>query len=170
MLSLLIPLLLPPSASPPLTCSTCLSLMPSTSSLPPTPPSLWPMLSSKMIAFVLTVNLWIGTQHSQTSFHKDHYENLYVVVTGEKHFLLLPPTDVDRLYIRDYPAATYTYSSDTGEFDLELEKQTRYVPWFILDPYPSLETMHDEMSKFPLYFNGPRPFECTVKAGEVLYL
>ncbi|KAJ1386852.1 Cupin-like domain [Sesbania bispinosa] len=148
MLSLLIPLLLPPSASPPLTCSTCHSLMPSASSLPPTPPSLWPMLSSKIIAFVLSTLL-------------------YAVITGEKHFLLLPPTDVHRLYIRDYPAATYN-SSDTREFDLELEKPTRYLPWSSLDPYPSLETTHDEMSKFP--FNGPRPFECTVKAGEVLYL
>ncbi|XP_027359910.1 jmjC domain-containing protein 7 isoform X2 [Abrus precatorius] len=116
------------------------------------------------------VNLWIGNQHSQTSFHKDHYENLYAVVTGEKHFLLLPPTDVHRLYIRDYPAATYTYSSDTGEFDLELDKPTRYVPWCSVDPYPSVDNVDAEMSKFPLYFNGPRPFECTVKAGEVLYL
>lgn len=116
------------------------------------------------------MNLWIGNQHSRTSFHKDHYENLYAVVTGEKHFLLLPPTDVHRLYIREYPAATYTYSKDTGEFDLELEKPTRYVPWCSVDPYPSPETMDDEMAKFPLYFNGPRPFECTVKAGEVLYL
>ncbi|KAG5069575.1 hypothetical protein JHK85_001952 [Glycine max] len=55
---------------------------------------------------------------------------------------------------------------DTGEFDLELEKPTRYVPWCSVDPYPSLRTMDDEMAKFPLYFNGPRPFECTVKAGE----
>ncbi|CAN0880296.1 Lysine-specific demethylase JMJ32 [Linum grandiflorum] len=32
---------------------------------------------------------------------KDHYANLYAVVSGEKHFLLLPPTDVHRMYIRD---------------------------------------------------------------------
>lgn len=25
--------------------------------------------------------------------HKDHYENLYCVVSGEKHFLLHPPSD-----------------------------------------------------------------------------
>ena len=56
------------------------------------------------------VNLWIGNQLSETSFHKDHYENLYAVVTGSKHFLLLPPTDVHRMYIRDYPAAQYSYS------------------------------------------------------------
>ncbi|CAN0880297.1 AP-4 complex subunit epsilon [Linum grandiflorum] len=28
---------------------------------------------------------------------KDHYANLYAVVSGEKHFLLLPPTDVHRI-------------------------------------------------------------------------
>lgn len=56
------------------------------------------------------VNLWIGNEFSETSFHKDHYENLYAVVTGEKHFVLLPPTDVHRMYIREYPAAQYSYS------------------------------------------------------------
>lgn len=56
------------------------------------------------------VNLWIGNSLSQTSFHKDHYENLYVVITGEKHFLLLPPTDLHRLYVRPYPAARYIAS------------------------------------------------------------
>lgn len=55
------------------------------------------------------VNLWIGTDLSVTSFHKDHYENLYAVVSGEKHFLLLPPTDVHRLYVQRYPAANYSY-------------------------------------------------------------
>lgn len=55
------------------------------------------------------VNLWIGTHLSVTSFHKDHYENLYAVVSGEKHFLLLPPTDVHRLYVQPYPAANYSY-------------------------------------------------------------
>lgn len=56
------------------------------------------------------VNLWIGNDKSVTSFHKDHYENIYAVVTGEKHFLLLPPTDFHRMYIREYPAAQYHYS------------------------------------------------------------
>lgn len=55
------------------------------------------------------VNLWIGTGLSVTSFHKDHYENLYAVVSGEKHFLLLPPTDVHRLYVKRYLAANYCY-------------------------------------------------------------
>lgn len=53
------------------------------------------------------VNLWIGTHDSVTSFHKDHYENLYAVVSGEKHFTLLPPTDVHRMYVKNYPTAHY---------------------------------------------------------------
>ncbi|KAJ4952436.1 hypothetical protein NE237_029268 [Protea cynaroides] len=116
------------------------------------------------------VNLWIGNHLSETSFHKDHYENLYAVISGEKHFLLLPPTDVHRMYIRDYPAANYSYSQDTGEFTLELEKPLRYVPWSGVNPFPSPADRDREMAFFPLYFNGPKPFECTIKPGEILYL
>ncbi|XP_021893560.1 jmjC domain-containing protein 7 isoform X2 [Carica papaya] len=116
------------------------------------------------------VNLWIGNHLSETSFHKDHYENLYAVVSGEKHFLLLPPTDVHRLYVRPYPAAHYSYSECTGEFTLELEKPLRYVPWCRINPYPKPGNEALERSRFPLYFNGPKPFECTLKAGEMLYL
>ncbi|KAK4401023.1 Bifunctional peptidase and (3S)-lysyl hydroxylase Jmjd7 [Sesamum angolense] len=82
------------------------------------------------------VNLWVGNHLSETSFHKDHYENLYVVITGEKRFLLLPPTDVHRMYIREYPAAQYCYHQDSGECTLELEDPIAYVPWCSVDPYP----------------------------------
>ncbi|KAF8378939.1 hypothetical protein HHK36_028364 [Tetracentron sinense] len=116
------------------------------------------------------VNLWIGNHLSETSFHKDHYENIYAVVSGEKHFLLLPPTDLHRMYIRDYPAACFSYSHDTGEFALKLEKPLRYVPWCSVNPFPSPASRDTEISSFPLYFNGPKPFQCTLKAGEILYL
>ncbi|KAL0371976.1 UNVERIFIED_CONTAM: Bifunctional peptidase and (3S)-lysyl hydroxylase JMJD7 [Sesamum calycinum] len=116
------------------------------------------------------VNLWVGNHLSETSFHKDHYENLYVVITGEKRFLLLPPTDVHRMYIREYPAAQYCYHQDSGECTLELEDPIACVPWCSVDPYPLPEEKQREVEKFPLYFNGPKPFEVTVKAGEMLYL
>ncbi|XP_020595226.1 jmjC domain-containing protein 7 [Phalaenopsis equestris] len=121
--------------------------------------------------FPEAINLWIGNSLSQTSFHKDHYENLYVVITGEKHFLLLPPTDLHRLYIRSYPAARYIASPESGELILELECPERQVPWCSVDPFPSSrEAMLRQMASFPLYFNGPKPLECTIKAGEILYL
>uniref|UniRef100_A0A7N0SWW6 JmjC domain-containing protein n=2 Tax=Kalanchoe fedtschenkoi TaxID=63787 RepID=A0A7N0SWW6_KALFE len=116
------------------------------------------------------VNLWIGNQFSETSFHKDHYENLYAVVSGEKHFVLLPPTDVHRMYIRSYPAAHYSYSKEDRKFTLELDEPARDVPWCSVNPHPSLEVKDSEVSQFPMYFKGPKPFEVTVKAGEILYL
>ncbi|PPD66633.1 hypothetical protein GOBAR_DD36485 [Gossypium barbadense] len=109
------------------------------------------------------VNLWIGNHLSQTSFHKDHYENLYAVVSGEKHFLLLPPTDVHRMYIKEYPAARYSYSQENGEFRLEFEEPERYVPWSSVDPCPARASLKQESLKFPLYFNGPKPFEFDIK-------
>ncbi|XP_068961912.1 bifunctional peptidase and (3S)-lysyl hydroxylase JMJD7 isoform X2 [Petaurus breviceps papuanus] len=39
------------------------------------------------------VNFWLGEEAAVTSLHKDHYENLYCVVSGEKHFILHPPSD-----------------------------------------------------------------------------
>lgn len=116
------------------------------------------------------VNLWIGNERATTSFHKDHYENLYAVVSGEKHFLLLPPTDVHRMYIKEYPAAHYVRSEENGDFKIELDTPLRYVPWSSVDPYPPSSQAEEERMLFPRYFNGPKPFECTVRAGEMLYL
>ncbi|EEC84781.1 hypothetical protein OsI_31822 [Oryza sativa Indica Group] len=54
---------------------------------------------------------------------------------------------------------------------LELEEPERIVPWSSVDPYPpSPEEAAAQASSFPLYFEGPRPIRCTVRAGEMLYL
>ncbi|KAF9438745.1 JmjC domain-containing protein 7 [Entomortierella beljakovae] len=39
------------------------------------------------------VNFWYGDERSTTSLHKDHYENIYGVITGRKIFTLIPPTE-----------------------------------------------------------------------------
>lgn len=61
-------------------------------------------------------------------------------------------------------------SQDSREFSLELEDPITYVPWCSVDPYPSPQDKQREMEKFPLFFKGPKPFEVTVEAGEMLYL
>ncbi|GLI69169.1 hypothetical protein VaNZ11_013738, partial [Volvox africanus] len=53
------------------------------------------------------MNIWIGDERSATSFHKDHYENLYAVIRGTKVFSLLPPCDAYRMYLTRCPAASY---------------------------------------------------------------
>ena len=62
------------------------------------------------------VNLWIGDERSVSSLHKDHYENMYAVVSGQKTFTLLPPTDVAFLapYTKVYPALRYAVRSTTN--------------------------------------------------------
>ena len=65
-----------------------------------------------------------------TSFHKDHYENLYAVLSGEKTFTLLPPYDFYRLYLQQLPVARYTFREGSGneidatnaQLDLQLQQ------------------------------------------------
>jgi jumonji domain-containing protein 7 len=108
------------------------------------------------------VNFWMGDSNSVTSLHKDHYENLYCVIAGEKHFTLIPPTDYPYLYEDEYIAATYKENS-SGDFDVEVDEPEVKVPWISVDPdYPNLE-------KYPNFLKA-KPIHVVLKPGEVLYL
>ncbi|ELR50372.1 Cytosolic phospholipase A2 beta [Bos mutus] len=61
------------------------------------------------------VNFWLGEAAAVTSLHKDHYENLYCVVSGEKHFLLHPPSDRPFIPYELYTQATYQLTEE-GSF------------------------------------------------------
>ena len=53
------------------------------------------------------INLWIGNEYSISSMHKDHYENLFYVCSGEKMFTLCPPANTPFLYETEFPSATF---------------------------------------------------------------
>jgi hypothetical protein len=53
------------------------------------------------------INLWIGNSRSVTALHKDNYENIYVQITGEKHFTLLPPLTYACVAERELTPASY---------------------------------------------------------------
>ena len=53
------------------------------------------------------VNLWCGDGRAVSALHKDHYENFYAVLRGEKLFTLLPPCDVPYLHHVRARQATY---------------------------------------------------------------
>jgi len=109
------------------------------------------------------INIWIGENRSVSSMHKDHYENIYAVVCGEKHFTLLPPTDLLYLYERPYESARYKFNEINRKWDIIPEEINSLVPWISVDPdKPNVE-------KYPLSANL-KPYHCTVKAGEILYL
>ncbi|XP_028579498.2 bifunctional peptidase and (3S)-lysyl hydroxylase JMJD7 isoform X3 [Podarcis muralis] len=115
------------------------------------------------------VNFWLGESAAVTSLHKDHYENLYCVISGEKHFLLHPPSDrpfipyVFMLHISElYPSATY-HIAENGSFEVVDDKAAEKVPWIPLDP------LNPDLERFPEYAQA-KPLRCTVKSGEMLYL
>ena len=68
------------------------------------------------------VNLWIGNESSTTSYHADHYENLYTVVRGSKRFSLRPPCDV---------RAMKFVSCAPGVFERERDARDGRVSWRI---------------------------------------
>ncbi|XP_005751823.1 bifunctional peptidase and (3S)-lysyl hydroxylase JMJD7 [Pundamilia nyererei] len=108
------------------------------------------------------VNFWLGEANAITSMHKDHYENLYCVVSGEKHFVLMPPTDRPFIPYGLFQPAVY-HQRDDGEFEVIDQSDSEMVPWIPLDP------LNPDLERFPQYRRA-RPLHCSVKAGEMLYL
>ena len=116
------------------------------------------------------VNLWIGNNQSVTSFHKDHYENLYAVVTGEKTFTLLPPCDAYRMHLAHYPVAT---CCDTPQgLQIVPSPDGEQVMWSPIEDLASEDSNEEYKRQHPTYFDPwlPKPFRVTVRAGEILYL
>jgi jumonji domain-containing protein 7 len=48
------------------------------------------------------INLWMGDDNAYSCLHKDHYENFYCVLKGQKNFTLLPATDLYYLDQKEY--------------------------------------------------------------------
>ena len=59
-------------------------------SIPPTVPILSEAFESDKPQ---AINLWVGNESAKSAMHKDYYENLYYVCSGEKTFVLCPPSD-----------------------------------------------------------------------------
>lgn len=72
--------------------------------------------------------------------HKDPYENIYCVVSGEKNFILHPPTDLPWIPYLNYPSAVYK-EYEPGKWIIEsLANETpdlegiTSTPWICVDP------------------------------------
>ena len=106
------------------------------------------------------VNFWMGDSRAATSMHKDHYENIYCVIKGEKRFILHPPTDAPFIPYDWYLPARYKKNGE--RFDI-IDEQTQKIPWISIDPLRDCSKFH------PLYKHA-KPILCTVRAGQMLYL
>ena len=116
------------------------------------------------------VNFWMGDKRAITSMHKDHYENLYCVISGRKVFTLLPPSDLPMIPYDLYPPARFK-ATENGDFEIVEESgencselsHAAKVPWIAIDP------LNPDLKKYPKYAKA-NPVNCTVNAGEMLYL
>jgi hypothetical protein len=106
------------------------------------------------------VNFWMGDSRAVTSMHKDHYENMYCVIRGEKKFILHPPTDAPFIPYDWYLPARYKKIGDN--FDI-IDGESEKIPWVSVDPLRDCSKLH------PLYKHA-KPIFCTVQAGQMLYL
>lgn len=109
------------------------------------------------------VNFWMGDARAVTSMHRDHYENIYCVVAGQKDFILLPPTDLPWVPYRNFRTATYRQHREDGEFEVVPTEGDSTVPWIPLDPE------NPDLAEYPSYCEAT-PVRLSLRAGDVLYL
>ncbi|KIW03643.1 hypothetical protein, variant [Verruconis gallopava] len=116
------------------------------------------------------VNFWLGNSRSVTALHKDPYENIYVQVLGQKHFVLLPPIESACVNEQLHPAATYkcrypgiAYELGNVELFPTLDNPAAQVPFAAWDPdLPEVNaTAFSSLS---------RPMRVTLEPGDMLYL
>ena len=112
------------------------------------------------------INFWMGQEKAVTSLHKDHYENLYCVIKGEKHFTLYPPSDRPYIPYKTYQVGQYKFDPLGNTWTIENSKtvgSSNKVPWICVDPLKPRYDLYPQ-------FKHAQPVQCTVKAGDVLYL
>ena len=125
------------------------------------------------------LNLWIGDERSVSSLHKDHFENMYAVISGEKIFTLFPPTDIAFLGEAIYPTKRYHYVKNDGNnvssvVTTRIKKEdlistsegcpSYELPWIKVDPEDSNALNLQPSLKYAT------PIRVKVQAGEVLYI
>ena len=119
-----------------------------------------------------------------SSIHKDHFENMYAVISGEKVFTLLPPTDVAYLPEKEFKTLKYqlqhkqlhtsntipTNNNESIDFkDMELVLTSSDCPaeslsWIPLDPEDEQDS-----EKYPEFWKA-HPIRCTVKPGNDVFV
>ncbi|KAI9929294.1 hypothetical protein ASPWEDRAFT_184203 [Aspergillus wentii DTO 134E9] len=111
------------------------------------------------------INFWLGNARSVTAMHKDNYENVYVQIRGQKHFVLLPPIEMPCANEQFLTQHHYTPVSAQDSETLQVKPQINPepIPVAIWDPeVPSERTSE--------YSHLSKPLSLTLNEGDMLYL
>jgi jumonji domain-containing protein 7 len=125
------------------------------------------------------INLWIGNERSVSSMHKDHYENLFYVCSGQKEFVLCPPADAPFLHENLFATGTFcpiqsssedqhgpswvVIADDRQDDDEDKSYKTKWIEPDILK-----HSEHGDR-KFPL-LKRAHPIKILLSEGEMLYI
>ncbi|KXS93861.1 hypothetical protein AC578_3413 [Pseudocercospora eumusae] len=110
------------------------------------------------------INFWLGNERSTTSLHKDNYENIYVQVRGQKHFVLLPPVEMPCVNEKPVPFARF---QPTSENSLELTPLLKPDA----DPIPVPTWDPDEPQlRATEYSVLSQPIRISLNEGDMFYL
>ena len=114
------------------------------------------------------INMWLGNERSVTALHKDNYENIYVQIRGQKHFVLLPPVEMPCVNEQLLPQARYGPSPASDQIG-ESELIIRSGDDSELLPVPTWDPDEPETRATP-YSHLSKPLRATLKQGDLLYL
>ncbi len=114
------------------------------------------------------INFWLGSSKSTTALHKDNYENVYVQILGQKHFVLLPPVEAPCVGEKSLLATTYAPEGDGNvrrkeDLQIKVDEPRDYVPFATWDPDVPGEN-NTPYSQFS------QPMRVTLDEGDMLYL
>ncbi|KAG8159232.1 hypothetical protein KVR01_010893 [Diaporthe batatas] len=113
------------------------------------------------------INMWVGNSRSVTALHKDNYENIYVQVQGQKHFVLMPPHCYPCVNEKPLRAGTYVRDQQDGLLHLVMDggggDEDCSVPFAIWDPD------RPDKNATP-YSRLAEPVRVTLRQGDMLYL
>lgn len=102
-----------------------------------------------------------------TALHKDNYENIYVQVQGQKHFVLLPPHCHPCVNEKLLRPGTYARNERDGRLDLVMDgsesDESDAVPFATWDPDQPGENATP-------YSKLVEPMRVTLQQGDMLYL
>ena len=149
------------------------------------PPTVLPLAEAFASSQPEAINIWIGNAHATSSMHKDFYENLYYVCSGEKTFVLCPPCEA--LVLKETEVPTGRFGKDENgkwcvhsELDDEgVQSMTRWIESDVEQLLPCDGETYDSPSflkrktvflqRYPMLTNL-KPIRITIKEGEMLYL
>jgi hypothetical protein len=115
------------------------------------------------------INIWIGNECSASAMHKDYYENLYYVASGEKIITLCPPSDVAFLYEQEYISGRFVQDPHDKDTTWKVQLDNQKVHWVGADVTRTDTDRKWQVQKLPL-LQYTTPITVRVQAHEMLYI